>query len=321
MTSKKNDPPDIAFYDKYGYDYSKYWKTRTYEHEAEKLALESIFKKLSGNWFIDIGGSYGRHIPIYHQKFHNCILLDYSINALKQARTYLKKQGIKNIYLIAANAYNLPLRENSIHTAMMIRVLHHLETPDLFFREVKRVTYYKGSLVLEYPNKRHLLNLIRKTARGGLKKLLSAEPMPVPFENPEGTTKTEKGIMFNFHPRYITKNLVSHEILPITTTSLSFLRSRALKHFLNLSILLKIEHFLQKTMSWTRLTPSIIIYGLNNDQEDTPIEPGSLQDILACPSCKQKMISDKGAFSCSLCKLTFTTTDGILDLRYPLVST
>ena len=88
------ESPDITLYDKYDYDYSKYWHGREYEHNAEVQVLDRIMKKVSGSWFVDIGGSYGRHIPQYHQKFHHCILLDYSIKSLKQARKWLKETRI-----------------------------------------------------------------------------------------------------------------------------------------------------------------------------------------------------------------------------------
>ena len=115
--------PDITLYDKYDYDYSQYWKNRTYEHEAEVMILNKILKRKTGAWFIDIGASFGRHVPQYHQKFHQCILLDYSMKSLAQARENMKKNGITNIHLIAANAYNIPLKSNSINATMVMLFL------------------------------------------------------------------------------------------------------------------------------------------------------------------------------------------------------
>jgi ubiquinone/menaquinone biosynthesis C-methylase UbiE len=315
--------PDITLYDKYDYDYSQYWKERKYEHEAEVKILNKVLAKQTGAWFIDIGGSYGRHVPQYYQKFHQCIILDYSLNSLRQAHDILRKKGIHNVHLVAANAYNIPIREKTIDMNITIRLIHHIEKPEKIFDEILRILKPGGRFLLEYPNKIHLKSIFRSILRLNLKYLTSLEPIEVPTEGHEGSQKSERGIMYNFHPRYIKKAFVSREIEHFQSYSLSFLRSPILKGIVPHSILIRIEYFLQFFLGWTQLTPSIIVTGVRKRQEQLSIRTSKtsskIEDLLVCPKCKGTLTRRNSSLTCPKCNRSFSKVNGIYDLRYPLL--
>jgi ubiquinone/menaquinone biosynthesis C-methylase UbiE len=167
--------PAITKYDQGDYDYSKYWERgRAYEHAAEEIALKRLLAKIPvgrREVFADLGGGYGRLMPIYAPLFKYNILLDYSIKNLQQGVALAKKNGITNISFVAANLYNLPFREEAIDTAAIVRVIHHIKDINLLFTELSRAIAHE--LILDIPNKRHFPAVIRGLFRGKLKEILS----------------------------------------------------------------------------------------------------------------------------------------------------
>jgi len=317
---------NITLYDKYNYDYSAYWQSREYEHSAEVHALQGIFKKISGGWFVDIGGSYGRHIPLYYQKFHNCILLDYSVKSLQKARETLKKQGISNVYCVAANAYHLPLKSESIDTAMVVRVLHHIEDPDSFFEEVRSILKPNGHFILEFANKNNIKAILRSIFTFKFSRIFFDAPINVPTAKPEGARTTDPGLMYNFSYVFLRKLLVSHEMILNRTYPVSFLRIPGLKRLLSYSLLTRTEFLFQSLLGWSRVTPSIIISSQRRsppiDQpRDTSNEPSTLTDILVCPSCKSALEWKGSRIQCTSCSEVYSQAHGVIDVRYPKIQT
>jgi ubiquinone/menaquinone biosynthesis C-methylase UbiE len=314
--------PDISIYDKYDYDYTSYWKERSYEHEAEKLVLDRILSGITGDWCIDIGGSFGRHVPQYHQRFHNCVIADYSIKALVQARKELKKRGIDNVHLVAANAYNLPFAGNVFDTALMVRVMHHLEEPSEVIDEIRRILKPDALLILEFANKIHLKSLLKSLLTLRWTYPFSTDPIDVSSQYSEGTVKQESGIMKNYHPGHVKNLIVSQETALRRFFAVSFLRVPLLKRILPHSLLIRLEAILQRVFGRVPLTPSVIAEAYSTKEIADGISPHtpSFDEILVCPKCKGPLSRRGGAFSCPACRLSFRRTSGILDLRYPLIT-
>ena len=320
--TKQFKTQDVTLYDKYNYNYSTYWTTRTYEHDAEVHALTKLLHQRKGNWFIDIGGSYGRHIPLYHRNFTNGVLLDYSLNSLRQAQKTLKQNSITNIFPIAANAYHLPFKQNVFDAGMMIRVIHHLKEPHLVFDEIHRTFTDEALFILEFPNKFHLKSVLKALLRADGTYLTSENPINVNLEHPEGTNVSDPGIMLNYAPRHIKKLLRGSHFNVDNSTAVSFLRIPFLKKTLGTSAMKTIEHILQGIFGWTTITPSIIFGTTVNktragQKGGTDPKANLLDTILACPSCKSDLSSNGKQYTCAACSLRFPVTSGIPDLRYP----
>lgn len=314
--------PDITLYDKYDYDYTSYWKNRSYEHEAEAMAISRIFSSHAGSWCVDIGGSFGRHVPQYYQRFHNCVIADYSIKALVQAREEMKKRGITNVHVVAANAYHLPFREDVFDAGLMIRVMHHLEKPEEVIEEISRILAPDSVFVLEAANKIHLKSLIRAFLTFKWSYPFSTEPVDVSSGGKEGSGNGESGIMKNYHPKYVKNLLVSHETALRRTLGISFFRIPFLKRVVPHSLLVRAESVFQRLFGWLPFTPSILfeIYSIKEPSPASAMKFSSLNDILVCPKCKGPLDHRAGKYKCASCSLNFSKTEGVLDLRYPVIT-
>jgi ubiquinone/menaquinone biosynthesis C-methylase UbiE/uncharacterized protein YbaR (Trm112 family) len=320
---KLADSNDVTLYDKYDYDYSTYWASRTYEHEAEVYALNKIMAHSQGCWFVDIGGSYGRHIPIYQHRYQKCVLVDYSINSLRQASQELLKQKITNVFPVAANAYHMPFKRDVFEGGMMIRVIHHIENPDAVLYEISRTFRDNSRFILEFPNKFHLKSIIKALARADFTYLTTADPAQVHTLKPEGSRSSDPGIMLNFAPKHI-RSLLSNRHISITHSSaVSFLRIPVLKQLFGAKTVIAAERVLQTFLGNTTLTPSIIlstqIHKPSTSKESIQ-NYEKLDDILACPSCSAELTLSGQTYSCNSCGLTFPVQYGIPDLRYPKVN-
>jgi ubiquinone/menaquinone biosynthesis C-methylase UbiE len=339
--TSKEESPIIANYDEFDYDYSDFWENRQYEHKAESFALKKLYNNLVGDWFVDIGGSYGRNVSIYRKKYHNCVLMDYSIQALKKASRNLKEQGITNISFVAANVYNLPFKEGSFDGGMMVRVIHHLEKPKKAFTELQRIFQQNGYFLLEFPNKHHLKALILAILRFDFKFILSKEPYLQPSKGvKEGASKDSMSIIYNFHPHFIRSVLRKNNFKLQKKRSVSFLRIPFLKKLLPLKVLMFLEKLLQFIFFWAPITPSILYLfqkkkdlstkSHKNDQiqdsnksstvsvlDSSKPLANTFTDKICCPKCKSELIRNGTKLICKDCNLDFKIRGKIYDLRYP----
>lgn len=309
--------PDISDYDKLNYDYSQYWQERLYENLAEKNLLNKIFENKRGNWFIDIGGSYGRITSTYYDSYKYPVILDYSLNTLIKNKEVIQSRYPK-ITLIAANAYKMPFKESSFDGGLMVRVLHHIEKPEEYFKEARRVFKKDAKYIQEFANKVHIKAKIRALLKKDFK-FFSKDPYEQPIgENLEGSKKEEGGIFFNYHPSNIKSLLEKNNFHIERKFGCSFLRSQNIKKLLGTEIMVLIEKILQNTLSWTNIPPSIFFETTLQKKaiEKETEQKSKLKDILACPSCKGDLTFEgEGYAKCKKCNLEFFKKDDIWDFR------
>lgn len=323
--------PKVTNYDEFDYDYSTFWNNREYENKAEKNVLKKILKKRHGDWFIDIGGSYGRNVDLYRKKFHNAVLMDYSVKALKQARENFKQRGITNIELVAANAYNLPFKPESFDAGMMIRVIHHIEKPKTVFKEISSIFTDDGIFILEFPNKTHIKAIFKALFTLNFELIFSKKPYLQPSKGAnEGTNGKAEGIIYNYHPRFVSRKLKRNDFRIKRRFSLSFFRIPFIKKVLPIKVLMFFEKIFQAIFFWTQITPSIIYltkkdHSANSSKNQDSNSDNQLQfkaneilDILCCPKCKGELEYKGTKLHCSGCNLDFDTKGRIYDLRYPI---
>ncbi len=303
----------ISNYDKYKYDYKTYWDNREYEDSAERIALKKLFKNQSGKWFLDIGGSYGRLTDLYADRYTNPVILDYSLETLAKNRDELRGK-YKNVELIAANVYKLPFRENSIDGAMMMRVLHHIESPQTYLEQLEVVLTSKSMYIQEFANSIHIKQILKSLLSLRFLELLKMDRRQINSGNYEGSDG-EETVFLVFHPRFILKSLKKYGFKVSRTIGTSFLRIPFIKRILPLSILLLIEKMLQSTLSFLKITPSIIMRtSLEKDGKER-VEYKKLEDILVCPDCKGELTFSKDKAKCNDCNMEYLKKDKIWDLR------
>ncbi len=303
----------ISNYDEFNYDYRKYWEGRDYEDKAEKIVLKRYLSNYKGKFFLDIGGSFGRNLPAYSFINETPIILDYSLETLRKNKESIlaKHPGTR---LIAANAYHIPLKGNSLDGSLMVRTLHHIEEQERLFEEIRRVTKNKGLFILEYANKLHLKARIK-----WLLKLEFENFSTRPYQQPtkghfEGVKDGEQAIFLNYHPRNITKLLQKNEFKILKSTNCSFFRINFLKKALPFPVLIALEKIFQKLLSWTNIAPSIVLKCEKiGEKKNETFE--SFEDILCCPGCKGNLELSKAYAKCKNCEKIFKQEDGIWDFR------
>lgn len=305
----------VTDYDFFGYDYANYWSNRRYENEAEKILLTKIFRNKSGNWFLDIGGSYGRLSSTYYKKYTNPIILDYSLQTLIKNKDILKSK-YPNIQLIAANAYKLPFKESTFDGALMVRVLHHIEKPSTYFEELHRVMNRNSFYIQEFANKVHLISSLKAIIKLNFK-FFSEEPYQQPTKgNFEGTKSGEEAIFFNYHPRYIKELLTKNGFSIVKKYGCSYIRSAFIKKIFGEEFMILKERILQPLLSWSNIPPSIVYESSIKKNLDKNIQnTSSLEDILACPKCKGDLTIINNQANCKKCSFIFTKESDIWDFR------
>jgi ubiquinone/menaquinone biosynthesis C-methylase UbiE len=304
----------IADYDTLDYDYATYWKGREYENMSEHFVLEKIFNSLKGKWFVDIGGSYGRLTDTYYDRYTNPLIIDYSLKTLQKNYKYLKDK-YPNIELIAANAYSLPFAQNTFDGGLMVRVLHHIEKPKEYFKEVYRIFKPNATYIQEFANKLHLKAVLSSILRLNLK-IFNNEPYQQPNKkNYEGARKGSSVPFLNYHTSWIVNTLNDTGFVVESKYGCSFLRLNILKNILGTKLLLLLERFFQFAFSWSNISPSIFIKSkIQKDIQNEDVS-SSLEDILVCPICKEGMEIKGGKATCKECKKTFKKVQNIWDFR------
>jgi ubiquinone/menaquinone biosynthesis C-methylase UbiE len=306
----------IANYDELDYDYSTYWNKRDYEHQSEVLVLDKLLKKDSGKWFLDVGGSFGRVLPTYYDKYSNCVIVDYSLKTLQKNYSILKEQ-FPNIELISANAYYLPFKEDTFDGALMIRVLHHLDKPKTYISEIYRVISPMGIYIQEFANKQHLKALNRAILKLDFE-IFNTSPYQQPDrKNNEGARENANVPFLNYHTVWIKRVLVKKGFKIVKKYGCSFFRIQTLKRILGSKVLLFFENISQNIFSFLDLSPSIFIKSIKEiENEGSKKNIGNrVDDILVCPKCKGELnITEKKAV-CKECKKEYYKKENIWDFR------
>ena len=303
----------VVNYDGYDYDYSTYWKDREYENIAEHKVLDKLFEDKEGDWFIDIGGSYGRLADTYANKYKNCIILDYSFKTLKKNANLIQKQ-YPNTFLIAANAYKMPFRNNSFDGGLMVRVLHHIERQAEYFTELARILKEDSTYIQEFANKVHIKARLRAILRQD-RTLLSKDPYQQPSGNLEGAQGT--GVSFlNYHPEYIEELMEEKDFEIENKQGCSYLRIPLLKKILGTKILVLLESVLQKLLPQADISPSIFLETeLDKEDEEEEIKYYTIEDILVCPKCKSSLKFGESIAICDNCHKEYLKDGKVWDFR------
>jgi len=298
----------IADYDKAGYKYEKYWTdqaiNRAYEDLAERLAISRMIPD-SGNWFLDLGAGYGRLADLYVNRFLNVIIADYSLENLKKAQIRLGNQTLgSQIHFVALNAYHLPFKNEALDAVMMVRVLHHLEEPEDVLSEVFRILSPDGALILEFSNKRHLLEIFRGIFGASSLNPFSFEP------------EMRGDLFYNFHPEFIRRLLKKIGFEKQRWLSVSNLRHRIFKKLLGVRIMKMLESSLQKIFAYPKLGPSIFVRSQKPVAKNVAIPAPTLQDLLCCPNCSIFPLTIyPNEIVCPNCNKSYHIVEGIYDLR------
>ncbi len=243
-----------AHYDTY--DYPTYWEGRDYEHRSEIIAIKSFLDRIpKTDRLLEIGAGYGRLIPVYIYRAKRVIITDPSAKLLCLARR--KFAGQKKIKIIQSTAENLgkKISSKSVDLIIVVRVLHHIQNLDHFFRLVYKLLKPGGYLILEFPNKVHLKATIREFASGNF-----TYPLEIFTKNFAEKKRKKKFIPFqNFHPDLIRHKLKESSFIIMEGRSVSNIRIPIIKKIIPVDFLLFLEKYLQKPLYFIGFGPSIFL--------------------------------------------------------------
>ncbi|MCX6784151.1 MAG: class I SAM-dependent methyltransferase [candidate division WWE3 bacterium] len=234
---------DLADYDSTHFNYQKYWTGRDYENLAEQQAIKKLVPKKCQK-FIDVGGGFGRNLKDLLNRCQSAVLLDYSTENLTKAREFLKDDQVT---YVRGDVYKLPFPDNSFDSGMMIRVMHHLEEPELALKEIYRVMAPGSTFILEFANKNHFKALLKHGRHFAADK------------TPYNQLTADSGVFLNFHPEHILKILNDLNWKVVATLSVSNFRSPVIKKIIPGRVLSSLDNLVHKPLGKLYFGPSIFI--------------------------------------------------------------
>lgn len=239
----------LADYNDKNYDYTKYWQGRDYENASEFMALERLLPRdyAENKKVIDVGGGFGRLLPILKRKFGNIYIFDYSIKLLETAEENASNLGIKITTINGDVNVITSLVETKFDCVTMIRVSHHLDDLEKVFIQIKEILNENGIFIVEIANKIHFKSFISNLIKGNFSYL-----------NLYSVSVATKDVTFlNHHPKKVESILKDCGFTIIDKLSVSNFRHPFLKKYIPSKILLFLEKVMQKIGADIYFGPSI----------------------------------------------------------------
>ena len=110
---------------------------------------EKIYGKSNENISIlEVGTNNGEHISYVYPKWENYLATDIRMPQ-PEVLNKMRKLGV---CFEAANIQNLPFESSRFDRVISTCVFHHLENPDIGFKEIRRVLKIGGSISILLPN-------------------------------------------------------------------------------------------------------------------------------------------------------------------------
>jgi ubiquinone/menaquinone biosynthesis C-methylase UbiE len=239
----------LADYNDKNYDYTKYWQGREYENESEFEALRKLFSDTSseGKSVIDVGGGFGRLLPVLSSYFTDITIFDYSSKLLGVAQENARKNNIV-VNTLKGDVNDLSsLIDKKFNSVTMIRVSHHIDNLKKVFNEVNKILSDDGVFILEVANKIHFKSIVSNLLRGNFK-----------YFNRDSISVATKSVTFlNHHPKKVEELLEVAGFKIEKKLSVSNFRHPLFKKIIPLRLLLFLERFVQKPGALLYFGPSI----------------------------------------------------------------
>jgi len=281
---------------------TEFWEGqgREYEDRAERIALRKLLL-FHGRRLIEIGAGYGRLADLY-QGYDEVLLLDYALSQLQQARGRL---GNDRFHYIAADLYHIPLVDCCLDTAVMVRVMHHVQDPPAALSEIARTLTPQGIFILEYANKRNLKAILRYLFRRQKWNPFSLQPVEFVRLN------------FDFHPAYMEAQLQEAGFDLEEELTVSTFRLPLLKRLVPASLLAHLDGLLQRPTAGLKLAPSLFLQA----RAEKTGPAASVEALFRCPTCRASPLeTTAAALICVGCGRRWAIQDGIYNFKEPITA-
>jgi SAM-dependent methyltransferase len=294
----------LCDYEGSGYEHD-FWvgQGREYEDLAERIAIDKLLPR-PGRRLLDIGAGFGR-LSDFYADYEQVVMLDYSRSLLRQAQARLGRNG--RVLYVAADFYTMPFVDGAFDTAMMVRVMHHVEDIPALLGQIARVLIPGGTYLLEFASKRHLKAIVRWAV--GKQSWSPFDPSPYEFVE----------MNFDLHPAWMQERLTEAGFHVKHRRTVSHFRLPLLKRLVPPPLLARLDGLCQPTGTWWQLTPSVFLQ-CTADQTGAPSRASSdvTQDLFCCPACRsQGLQASPDALLCPACGQCWAIEDGIYNLKEP----
>ena len=239
----------LADYNDKNYDYTKYWQGRDYEKESEFIALKKFLPKDfdENRSVIDVGGGFGRLLPIFKDVFGDITIFDYSQKLLLTANENARDLRVK-IKTVNGDVNEIAtLVDKKFDYVTMIRVSHHLDNLEKVFSQIGSILQDDGIFILEVANKIHFKSVISNFFKGNFK-YFSRDPVSI---------ATKNVTFLNHHPKRVEEILDNSGFVVERKLSVSNFRHKVFKNVLSAKILLGLENIMQELGIFVYFGPSI----------------------------------------------------------------
>ncbi len=100
---------------------------------------------------INLGFGDGPQAVLFADRFKTMLGVDINAERLAQARRMLDAMGVAGVELLVANVEAVPRPDNSFDVALACDIVEHVEHPDRFLAEIRRLLVPDGRLLITYP--------------------------------------------------------------------------------------------------------------------------------------------------------------------------
>jgi ubiquinone/menaquinone biosynthesis C-methylase UbiE len=233
-----------------GYDYTKYWDNRNYEHAAEEHALRTLLDGRRFGRAADVGGGFGRLCLLLREYADHVTLAEPAASQLEAAEKVLAGTDIEKVQ---TQADDLAFEDGSLDLITMVRVMHHIPEPSKEFSELARVLKQGGTAIIEVANYGHYKNR-RAFKKAG--KELPTEPVSIRTVHAD---EPDAIAFVNHNVDTVVGQLGAAGFDLTSKLSVSNLRSEKLKKALPTGLMVAIEKPLQKALAKKDFGPSIFL--------------------------------------------------------------
>lgn len=273
-------------------------KGREYEDAVERIAIRRLMP-LKGKRLLEAGAGFGRLTPMF-DAYEQVVVLDYSAPQLEDARQRLGDEG--KLY-VAADLYRLPFAPGLFDGVTLIRVIHHIDAPDVVLANIRYVMQQGGTFLLEFANKQNLKAIARW--------LLHRQDWN-PF-TPEPVEFVE--LNYDFHPKYMRHKLSAASFDPGRTLTVSHYRLALLKRIIPTSILVTMDSLAQLSGNLVQIAPSVFV----RNQAIGPDQQAPEGSFWRCPDCQSlDMDEQPDRVVCRSCGLIWPIVNGVYNFKEPL---
>jgi SAM-dependent methyltransferase len=281
-----------------GLEYKDFWEdlSKSRLDELEHAIIRDYLPK-SGRRIIDVGCGFGRLSDCYLERFDEVVMVDGSMNLLKQAKEISNNRAT----YVAADANHLPFQSSTFDAVLMIRVFHHMHDSRAILMELHRIIFGKGILLFNYCNKLSARQLVKWFLRRDGQNPTILEPAGIGTE------------FITHHPKY-----VCHILNETGFSNVKYLGSGVMDKLVGKAgcfhKLVPSGRMIAPFLGIIKLAPWIFSRAVANKEPDAEAWK-SREQIFMCPLCGSDVLESSQSYKCVSCNRSYPINNGIADFR------